>query len=291
MSEVSSLVYLNGAYLPLSQAKVPVTDRGFLFGDGVYEVIPCYSGRPFRLNHHLRRLQGSLHAIGMEMPLSDGVWQEIIERLTEQSSGEDQSVYLQITRGDNGRRSPGIPVGLTPTIFAMTQPVTYPDPATAAAGVAAITRDDYRWRRCNIKAITLLANILLRNEALKQGAADAILIRDGNAVEGATSNLFVIDRGVILTPPESSQLLPGVTRDLVLELAHAHGLPIREEEIPLELLRNADEIWLTSSSREVAAVTTLDGRPVGSGTPGPVHKQIRAYYADYKTRLQQGVVE
>ncbi|MEJ1489384.1 MAG: D-amino acid aminotransferase [Candidatus Sedimenticola sp. (ex Thyasira tokunagai)] len=283
---MSSLVYLNGEYLPLQEAKVSVTDRGFLFGDGVYEVIPCYNGRPFRLEHHLMRLAESLRALGIKKPLSNEAWREIIERLTLQRPGEEQSIYLQITRGNSGKRDPGIPRNLTPTVFAMSQPVVYPDPATFNNGVTATTHDDSRWHHCNIKAITLLANILLRKEAVDQGSADAILVRDGHATEGATSNLFIVDKGIIITPPESDQLLPGVTRNLVLELAQAHELPFREEDIPIALLRHADEVWLTSSTREVMAVVTLDGKQVGNGAPGPIYQRIRNYYTDFKAILQ-----
>lgn len=284
-------VYLNGEFLPLTEAKVPVMDRGFLFGDAVYEVIPCYGGRPFRLDQHLQRLAGSLQGIGMKPPLSFGQWHHIIDQLTRQLGKDDQSIYLQITRGSSGRREHQIPVGIEPTVFAMTEPVSYPDPGSRAQGIAATTHDDLRWHRCDIKATTLLANILLRQEARNQGAAEVILVRNGEATEGAASNLFMVSRGIIITPPESTHLLPGVTRNLVLELAQKWQLPFEERTIPLADLQAADEIWITSSSQEVAAVVRLDGKPVGNGAPGPIYLQISRYYADYKSLLQRGAAE
>ncbi|MCW8906937.1 MAG: D-amino acid aminotransferase [Sedimenticola sp.] len=280
------LVYLNGRFLPPDEARIPVMDRGFLFGDGVYEVIPCYGGRLFRLQHHLQRLDSSLRAIRMQNPLAHDQWQALLEKLVQQLPGADQSVYLQVTRGSTGQRDQAIPAGVAPTLFCMTQPAVYPDPDTLVRGVSAVTRPDIRWQRCDIKAITLLANVLLRSEATELGAAEAILIRDGNALEGAASNLFMVRDGTITTPPKSAHLLPGITRDLVIELAAAHHLPFREADIPVAELQQAEEIWITSSSREVTAVVELDSRPVGNGTPGPIYRRMTGLYGDYKQRLQ-----
>lgn len=281
-------VYLNGDFLPPGEARIPVMDRGFLFGDGVYEVIPCYGGRLFRLEHHLQRLDNSLHAIRMDNPLDRKAWQSILEQLTGQLPGSDQSVYLQVTRGSSGQRDHAIPTGITPTVFAMTQPAIYPDATTLAQGIKAVTLTDNRWGRCDIKAITLLANVLLRSEANDRDAAEAILIRDGKAIEGAASNLFIVQAGVIITPPKSPQLLPGITRDLVLELAQTHGMPWREQEISEAMLEAADEIWVTSSTKEVMAVVTLNGRAVGNGVPGPIYARMAGLYGDYKAQLQAG---
>lgn len=284
-------VYLNGEFLPAEEAHISVMDRGFLFGDGVYEVIPCYGGRLFRLAHHLERLEHSLQGIRMANPLSHPAWQEILERLIEQLPGEDQSVYLQVTRGASSKRDHAIPEGIEPTIFIMTSPAVYADPAKIGSGVAAITLQDNRWHRCNIKAITLLANVLLRSDAVDQGAAEAILIRDGNAMEGAASNLFIIADGVIITPPKSEHLLPGITRDLILELASTNDTPFNEAEISEQRLKDADEIWLTSSTKEIMPVIELDGVRVGNGKPGPIFLKMSGLYADYKSRLQAGTVE
>jgi D-alanine transaminase len=288
MTERPAEIYLNGHFLPPQQGQISVMDRGFLFGDGVYEVIPCYGGRLFRLEEHLHRLDNSLHAIRMRNPLERDEWRAILERLIGQLPGADQSIYLQVTRGSSGQRDHAIPAGIAPTVFVMTQPAVYPDPTTLATGIKAITLADNRWLRCDIKAITLLANVLLRSEALDQGAGEAILIRDGQATEGAASNLFIVQAGELLTPPKSDRLLPGITRDLVLELAQQHGLPAAEREISEAMLNSADEIWVTSSTKEVTPVVELNGRPVGNGTPGPIYTRMAACYGEYKALLQAG---
>ncbi|UZR27505.1 D-amino acid aminotransferase [Methylococcus mesophilus] len=280
----SPLVYLNGEFLPLEQARVSVLDRGFLFGDGVYEVIPVYGGRPLRLEEHLTRLDGSLRGIRMASPLSRAEWAGVVGRLID--GPDDQSVYLQVTRGAGPRRDHAIPAGVTPTVFAMCSPIA-PVPF---AGVRAITLDDIRWRWCNIKAITLLPNVLLRQEAVDRGCAEAVLVRDGRVTEGTASNVFAVIDGVIVTPPKGPELLPGITRDLVLELVQAEGLPARERAISLAEFAGADEIWITSSTREVLPVVELDGRPVGRGTPGPVWERVSALYQDFKRRLKSGVM-
>ncbi|QXP85241.1 D-amino acid aminotransferase [Methylococcus sp. ANG] len=277
------LVYLNGEFLPLDQARVSVLDRGFLFGDGVYEVIPVYGGRPLRLGEHLRRLDDSLRGIRMTSPLSRAEWAEIVGRLID--GVNDQSVYLQVTRGAGPGRDHSIPVGVWPTVFAMSSPIAQ----VPAAGARAITLDDIRWRWCNIKAITLLPNVLLRQEAVDKGCAEAVLVRDGHVTEGTASNVFAVIDGVIVTPPKGPELLPGITRDLVLELAQADGLRARERRIGLEEFRGADEIWITSSTREVLPVIELDGRPVGRGTPGRVWERVSVLYQDFKRGLKIGV--
>ena len=267
------LVYLNGDYLPLSEAKISVLDRGFLFGDGVYEVIPVYSGKPLRLEAHLKRLTNSLEGIRIAPPLTGAKCEEIIARLLDGT--EDQYVYLQITRGVSPKRDHAFPKEpVSPTIFAMCNPIA-PLPQ---GGVSAITVEDTRWHRCDIKAITLLANILGRQDAVEQSAAEAILIRDGNAVEGAASNLFIVKHETVITPPKSPEILPGITRDLVLELAAKLGIETAERPISETELRSADEIWLTSSTREILPVIRLDGVLVGNGNPGGVwHTLMRAY--------------
>ncbi|WP_428608493.1 D-amino acid aminotransferase [Sedimenticola sp.] len=288
MQSGAAEIYLNGRFLPLEEATIPVMDRGFLFGDGVYEVIPCYGGRLFRLEHHLQRLDNSLHAIRMQNPLTRPEWQALLDRLTAQLPGSDQSIYLQITRGSSGKRDHAIPPQISPTVFVMTQPAIYPDATTLATGIKAVTHQDNRWLRCDIKAITLLANVLLRSEAMDRGASETILIRDGQATEGATSNLFIVQAGELITPPKSDHLLPGITRDLVLELAQQHGLPYREQAISEAMLHSADEIWVTSSTKEVMAVVMLDHQPVGNGKPGPIYARMAGFYGEYKALLQAG---
>ncbi|HYE34861.1 D-amino acid aminotransferase [Methylocaldum sp.] len=280
MAENDCLVYLNGDYLPVGEAKVSVLDRGFLFGDGVYEVVPVYGGRPFRLDEHLRRLDGSLHGIRMANPLPDDRWAEIFNRLI---NGEhDQYIYLQVTRGAAPKRDHAIPADVKPTVFVMCSAIA-PIPIS---GVCAVTVDDIRWRWCHIKAITLLANVLLRQEAVDRNAAEAILVRDGWVTEGAASNVFAVIDGVLTTPPKGNDLLPGITRDLVLELAQENGVPAVERRISLDDLKRAPEIWLTSSTREILPVIELDGVAVGQGEPGPLWPRMQAIYQAYKQRLR-----
>ena len=283
-------VYLNGDFLPVDQAKVSVLDRGFLFGDGVYEVIPVYGGRLLRLEHHLQRLQNSLDAIGLVNPRSDGQWTDIFHALIQQNPSTDHSLYLQVTRGVAPKRDHAYPQETRPTVFVMVNPLKPMDKQELAQGVEAITLDDIRWRACNIKATALLANAMLRNQAVERGAAEAILIRDGMVTEGAASNVFVIRKGELLTPPKGPLLLPGITRDLVLELASENGMPAQEVEIPEASLHKADEIWLTSSTREILPVVKLDGVAVGNGEAGPIWQGMIDIYQDYKDRFRRGEV-
>jgi len=281
-------IYLNGDYLPESEAKVSVLDRGFLFGDGIYEVVPVFGGRLFRIGQHLDRLERSLAAVRIAPPLDRAGWTAMLEELVARNPGEDRSVYLQVTRGV-ARRDHAFPADATPTVFAMVNPIPPPDPALLRDGVAAVCTPDTRWARCDIKAITLLANILARQQAVEAGATEAILVRDGYATEGAASNLFVVADGVIATPPKDTSLLPGITRDLVVELAAEHGLPVMESAIPESSLHAAEEIWLTSSTKEILPVTLLDAKPVGQGRPGPVWARMNGFYQDYKRRLREGL--
>ena len=279
-------VYLNGEFMPETEARIPVLDRGFIFGDGVYEVIPVYGGKLFRFAEHLQRLQNSLDALKIKNPLAIEAWEQTLTELIKRNAGGDLSLYLQVTRG-SAERDHAIPDNPVPTVFAMCNPLKPLPSETVDNGVAAITLDDIRWLRCHIKAISLLPNVLLRQEALDQGAAEAILIRDGQATEGAASNLFAVIDGVITTPPKSPMLLPGITRDLVLELAEKNSLPCQEKDISLEELQKADEIWLTSSTKEILSVTELNGQPVANGKPGPLYQKTLALYQAYKQALRQ----
>lgn len=283
----TSAVYLNGDYLPQNEAKVSVLDRGFIFGDGVYEVIPAYGGRLFRLAQHLERLNNSLTAIRLPNPHTSSVWETILSKIVDQNgtASQDQSVYLQITRGV-AQRDHGFPEEVVPTVFAMSNPLTPLTTEILTQGVHAITLDDIRWQHCYIKTIALLPNILLRQQAMDEGAVEAILVKNGEVTEGAASNLFIVKDDTLLTPPKSDQLLPGITRDLVVELAHEHGIPCQETAISESDLHNATEVWLTSSTKEILPVTQLDNQPVGSGKPGSVWQKIYALYQDYKTTLR-----
>jgi len=280
-----SEVYLNGQFLPLQEARIPVMDRGFLFGDGVYEVIPVYGGRPFRLAQHMARLDDSLRSIRMENPLRPVGWQQIFERLTASSPQVDQLIYLQVTRGVAPKRNHLFPQGVEPTVFVMAWTATARDPEIARRGIGAVIREDNRWQRCDIKATALLGNVLLRQQAEDAGADEAILIRDGLVTEGSSTNPFVVRSGEIRTPPRSNLLLGGVTRDLVLELARGAAIPCAECQITRGELETADEIWICSSSREVQPVTRLDGKPVGEGAPGPLFKRMYGLYQDYMAGL------
>lgn len=290
LRNILAIVYLNGEFLPLTQAKISVLDRGFLFGDGVYEVIPVYGRRFFRLPLHLRRLEQSLRDIRLETSLSPGRWQEILQELVARNEGVDQTVYLQVTRGP-AARDHAFPHPVEPTVFAMSSPLK-PLPAEwRAQGMAAVTQEDIRWKCCHIKSIALLANILLRQEAIEAGAQEAILLRDGQITEGAASNVFVVRGGVLLTPPEGPFLLSGITRDLVLELAGEEGIPCRERALSAWDLKQADEIWLTSSTREIVPVTWLDGVEVGGGKPGPLWRRMDILYQEYKAKVRAGLYE
>lgn len=287
---MSDTVFLNGSFLPQDQAFVPVMDRGFVFGDGVYEVIPVYGGRLFRLDEHLQRLNDSLTGIRLHNPMTNTEWADVLKQLVEKNGGGEQSVYLQITRG-HAPRDHTFPTDIQPTVFISSSPLKPVAEELLHKGVAAISLEDIRWKHCHIKAIALLPNILLRQQAIDAGAQEAILIRDGIITEGAASNLFIVKDGVIKTPPKGPFLLPGITRDLVLELAKANGLAQQECSFGLQELQQADEIWLSSSTKEVLPVTKLDGKAVGNGQPGPIWQQMRKLYQDYKLALIAGKVE
>lgn len=274
-------VFLNGQFLPLEDAKVSVLDRGFLFADGVYEGIPVFGGKLFRLEQHLTRLQRSLDAIQLPLNWSSEQWKSTLNELIERNGGGDQSCYLQVTRGP-AQRDHLFPTNITPTVFAMCNPLPQIDPATISAGLSAVTVEDIRWQRCDIKAVSLLGNVLMKQEAAQRGADEAILTKEGLAYEGAASNLFVVKDGQIVTPPKNNHILGGVTRDLVLELAEQHQLSHAERQIPIDELAEVEEIWLTSSTREIRAITQLNHQPVGSGQPGPVYQQMIQIYQDFK---------
>jgi D-alanine transaminase len=278
-------VYLNGEFVPLEEARVPVLDRGFLFGDGVYEVIPVYGGKLFRLQHHLQRLNNSLTAVRIANPLQDQEWHAMLQQLlTRNDHAGDASVYLQVTRGV-AVRDHAFPDNAVPTVFAMTNPIKPPPAEHYEKGVNVVLLDDIRWQRCNIKAITLLANVLLKQDALDAGATEAILMRDGEVTEGTASNVFIVKDGLLLTPPAGPYLLPGITRDLVLELARDNAIVCAEARLTPADLAAADEIWLTSSTREIVPVTRLNDQPVAGGRPGEVFRQMHTIYSDFKKRL------
>ena len=280
--------YLNGQFLPLDEARISPLDRGFLFADGVYEVIPAYASVLFRLEEHLDRLDNSLAAIALPNPLSRREWADMFNALIAKNGGGNIYIYLQVTRGAAAKRDHAFPVPpVAQTVFAMTGQIATPaaDMPDTTPGIAVITLDDIRWSRCDIKSVALLANVLMRQQAISEGASEAILIRDGFATEGSASNFFIVRNGLIVTPPKSHLILPGITRDLLVELAQQHGMAIAEREVTEAELKSADEIWISSSTREVVPVTRLNGHELGDGRPGPVWKQIARHYVDFKRAL------
>lgn len=282
------VVYINGKYLPQSQATVSVLDRGFLFGDGVYEVIPVFAGKPLRLKEHLERLQRSMYRVSLKNPLTQQEWEGIFQTLLESNPGGDRSIYLQVTRGAAPIRDLSFSAGIEPTVFVMVNDIKPVDYAKLEKGIEAITVDDFRWKACDIKSVSLIANVMIRLSANEQNVMDAVMVRDGLVTEGTASNIFVVHNGIISTPPKSDCLLPGITRDLVIELAMANGLEVEERDIKQGELETADEIWLTSSTREIAPVVKLDNHVIGHGIAGEYWKKIIEIYQDYKQVLRNG---
>lgn len=287
MAEIGAqTVFLNGRFLPLEEARVPVLDRGFIFGDGVYELVPVYARVPFRLEEHLARLERSLAAVRIRNPYGRAEWREVITQLVARQPFEDQGVYFQVTRGV-AKRDHAFPKDVAPTVFMMANPLVTPPAELVENGAAAVTATDDRWLRCDIKTISLIGNCLLRQLSADAGAAETILFRDGRLTEASASNVFVVKDGAILSPPKSHLILPGVTYDVVVELAQAEGIPVRFREIAREEVFAADEVWVTSSSREVLAIVTLDGRPVGNGRPGPLFRRMYHLYQDFKQKVMR----
>jgi len=277
-------VYLNGEFLPADEAKVSVYDRGYLLGDGVYEVIPVYAGKTFLLARHLQRLQNSLDGVRIENPYSGEQWTQLIEDLIARNNSGDQSLYLQVTRGV-APRDHIFPIGVAASVFIMSNPLHPVAESWKSEGIKAITTADIRWMRCDIKAITLLANSLMKQLAQDAGAQEALLIRDNYLTEGSASNAYAVVDGVIFTAPKDEKVLPGITRDLIIELAAQADIPLHERAVSESTLRNADEIWISSSTKEVVPVTLLDGEIVGSGKPGPIWQQMHALFQQYKQEV------
>jgi len=272
-----SIAYVNGEFLPLAEARVSILDRGFQFADGVYEMIPVYGGTPFRLAAHLKRLARSLGEIRMDLPMAADELADAVRELVARNGGGDCGAYIQVTRGEAPRNHP-FPEAVHPTVVMTCTPVSPVPGEWVREGVSAITVDDIRWARCDIKSIALLPNVMMRQKAAEEGAFEALWVHDGLAVEGAASNLFAVFDGEARTPPDGPRVLPGITRDVVLELAADEGLPVGTGAITAEALAAADEVWLTSSTKEVLPVTRLDGQPVGSGQPGPLFRTVLDAY-------------
>jgi len=282
----TDIIYLNGEFMPLEEARIPVLDRGFIFGDGVYEVIPVYSRHPFRLPEHLQRLQHSLDGIRLANPLSDTEWTRLTHDIVARNPGDDQSIYFQITRGV-AKRAHEFPQNVKPTVFMMSSPLVTPPPEQVENGIACITATDFRWLKCDVKSVSLLGNCLLKQAAVDAGVIEVVMFRDGYLTEASASNVCVVRNGVLLAPPKNHLILPGITYDVVLELARADKIPLEVREVSEQEVRTAQEIWITSSTREVLAVTTLDGRAVGDGRPGAMFRRVHALYQDFKQTVMR----
>ena len=280
------MVFLNGKFLPIEEARVPVLDRGFIFGDGVYELVPVYSRVPFRIEEHLTRLERSLAGTRIRNPYTRVEWREIIAQLVAKQPFEDQGVYFQVTRGV-AKRDHAFPQDAAPTVFIMSNPLVNPPRELVERGAEAVSAQDNRWHRCDIKSISLIGNVLLRQLSADAGAAETILFRDGVLTEAAACNVFVVRAGVIQGSPKSNLILPGITYDVVLELAQAAQIPVEIRDLSEAETRTADEIWVTSSSKEVLAIVKLDGKAVGDGRPGPVFRRMHQLYQEFKRTVMR----
>jgi D-alanine transaminase len=280
MAKSLPIAHLNGAFLPIEQARISPLDRGFLFGDAIYEVIPVFAGRPLLLDEHLDRLERSLGEIRIRSPHDAAGWRTLITTLVERNGGGDMSIYLQVSRGADAGRDHAFPASIPPTVFGMASPMARPD--LDHAGVRAITATDPRWARCDIKSTSLLANILLRQAAVEAGASEVILIRDGNVTEGSASSVVIVEGDALLSRPNGPEILPGTTIGLVRDLAQACGYGFHEEIVTESRLRHAAEIWVMGAVRGISPITHLDGRAVGAGVPGKVWRQVAERYETCK---------
>jgi len=278
-------VYLNGKFLPLEDAKISVLDRGFIYGDGVYELIPVYHRQPYRLPQHLARLQRSLDGIRLANPHSETQWGTIIHELIARQPFEQQGVYFQVTRGV-AKRDHAFPAGVPATVFMMSNPLATPSPEQVERGVAAVTAVDERWLHCDLKTISLVANVLARQFAAEHDAVETVLFRSGYLTEASASNVLIVRQGKIIAPPKDNLILPGITYDATLELARDAGLAFEVRPVTKEEAFAADEMWLSSSTKEVLAVTTLDGRAFAGGRPGPLFRRMHALFQESKPRAR-----
>ncbi len=285
MADPLPLCYLNGEYLPLREARISPLDRGFLYGDGVYEVMPIYDGRPFRYTQHLARLRRSMREIRQRDPYGAEQWHDLVAQLVARNGGGNQYIYLQVSRGaEYGRNHAPLP-DIEPTVFAFCAPWPTTSPTLLANGLSCITAQDTRWARCDIKSVALLANVLLRQLACDADAQETILLRDGQLMEASASTVHIVSNGVIVTPADSQRILPGTTRSVTEELADELKLRRETRAVSEAELRRADEIWLAAATRELSPVTRLNGVAVGSGKPGPLWEQMRAAFSALKARL------
>ena len=280
MADADRVVYLNGNFLPLADAKVSVLDRGFIYGDGVYEVVPVYARKPFRMPQHLTRLQNSLDGIRLANPHAQR-WDALIAELIARQPFDDQAVYLQVTRGV-AKRDHAFPHGVAPTVFMMSNPLVLPTREQVERGVAVITAQDNRWLRCDLKTTSLVGNVLMRQLAVDNDAVETVMFRDGHLTEASASNVLIVRDGTIIAPPKDNLILPGITYDATLEIAHDAGVALDVRAVTHAETLSADEMWLSSSTKEVLAVTRVDDRPFAGGAPGPVFRRVWAAFQERK---------
>ncbi|HSC23533.1 MAG TPA: D-amino acid aminotransferase [Casimicrobiaceae bacterium] len=272
MIDADRIVYLNGEFLRLADAKVSVLDRGFIYGDGVYEVVPVYGRKPFRMPQHLARLARTLEGVRLADP-HPGRWPALIAELVARQPFDDQAVYLQITRGV-AKRDHAFPAGVSPTVFMMSNPLALPSRDLVERGAAVVTAEDNRWLRCDLKTTSLIGNVLMRQYAADHDAIETVMFRDGYLTEASASNVLVVRNGTVIAPPKDNLILPGITYDATLEIAQAANVPLEVRPVSRDEAMGADEMWLSSSSKEVLAVTRVDGQPFASGEPGPVFRTV-----------------
>lgn len=276
------LVHLNGALIPMSEARVPVLDRGFIFGDGVYEVIPIYERKMFRAEQHMARLFRSLEKIRIDNPHSRDEWMRLIQQVVDAYPDDNQMVYLQVTRGV-AKRGHAFPKDVTPTVFIMTNPLALPTPEMRAAGIACVTMEDKRWLHCDIKSISLLGNVLASQYAIENGAVESVQFRDGFLTEGSASNIWVVKNGKLLAPPKNHLILEGIRYGLLEELCVNEGIPFEARPISREEVFDADELLMSSATKEVIAIVKLDDKTIGDGKPGPIYEKLYRAYQRAKT--------
>lgn len=284
MADPLAICYLNGEYLPLSAARISPLDRGFLFADSVYEVLPVFDGRMFAFREHFDRLARSLAAIQLPMPHTHSEWCALLEELVRRNGAQNMYLYVQVTRGAEYGRNHAFPAVVQPTVFAMAAPLPQLTAELRERGLSAITVADFRWGRCDIKSTALLANVLMKQQAAQAGAQEAIIVRDGEVLEGSSTSVFVVLDGTAMTPPNSHRILPGTTRDVALRLASTF-MKTEIRPITLDELRRADEVWLSAATRDVIPVTRIDGAPVSSGRPGPYWREMHTAFLTLRDRV------
>ena len=284
MADPLPICYLNGEYLPLNEARVSPLDRGFLFADSVYEVLPAFAGRMFRFQEHFDRLARSLSEVQLPSPHTHREWLVLLEELIRRNAGVDMYLYVQVTRGVEYGRNHAFPSSVKPTVFAMASPLPVLKPELRERGLAAITVEDFRWGRCDIKATMLLANVLMKQRAAELGAQEAIIVRDGEVLEGSSTSVMMVRSGVLITPPNSHRILPGTTRDAAIELARLN-MPVELRAITLNELFDADEVWIAAATRDVLPITSIDSRPIGTGTPGEHWRRTSQAFIDLRAQL------